>query len=274
MIRSAYATLLFATVSTLGACAADPAADSTTGGGGKADGSAPTITFADDWSESVSGDLLAGSPVRISYDLDRLPDCHGSSGGSEVWGTSGFASFDGGAPVAFEVSRLVNGVVKPVTAQLEIPAGTSSAEFWFSSTNIWGCNAYDSNMGANYKFAVHHSAGGAVLSFDADWSESQSEAIHAGDAVVVHYDPSRLKECQASSGGHAGWGITAHYSVDGGSEKTLMVSRADGSTLVAGDPALTIPRGHDLTMWFDASSIFGCHAYDSNMNANYHFTIE
>lgn len=243
-------------------------------GGGKADGATPTITFAGDWSEKVSGDLLAGAAVRVSYNLDRLPDCRGSSGGSDQWGATGYASFDGGAPVTFEVSRLVNRRATPITSELQIPAGASSVDFWFSSSNRWGCIAYDSNMGANYYFEVSHGAQGAVLSFDADWSESQSDAIRAGDAVVVHYDPARLAQCQYSTGGHAGWSITAHYQVDGGAVKSLVVTRAEGSTVVAGDPSVTVPRGHDLALWFDATSAYGCHAYDSNMNANYYFAIE
>ncbi|HUS30925.1 MAG TPA: DUF6209 family protein [Kofleriaceae bacterium] len=256
------------------ACAADSSTDGTGGGGGKADGSTPTLTFGKDWSEKVTGTLLAGSPVRINYALDRLQECRGSTNGSEVWGASGYASFDGKAPVTFGVSQLVGDVVKPSAAELEIPAGTHSVELWFASNNIWGCIAYDSNMNANYQFDVDASSTGAVLSFDSDFSETQSDAIHAGDSIVVHYDPSRLAQCQYSSGGHAGWSITAHYQVDGGAVKTLPVTRAEGSTLVAADPTLAVPRGHDLALWFSATSAYGCHAYDSNMNANYHFAIE
>jgi uncharacterized protein YraI len=255
-------------------CAADSSSDSTMGGGGKADGSTPTLTFGKDWSEKASGTLLAGSPVRINYALDRLPECRGSTNGSEVWGASGYASFDGKAPVTFAVSQLVGGVVKPVSAEVEIPAGTRSVEMWFASNNIWGCIAYDSNMNANYQFDVDAGSSGAVLSFDADWTESQSDAIHAGDSIVVHYDPSRLAQCQYSTGGHAGWSVTAHYQVDGGSVKSVPVTRAEGSTLVSSDPTVAVPRGSELAMWFEATSAYGCHAYDSNMNANYHFAIE
>ena len=53
-----------------------------------------------------------------------------------------------------------------------------------------------------------------------------------------------------------------------------MVSRADGETLVASDPQVTVPRGHDLALWFEATSVWGCHAYDSAYGANYHVTIE
>src|SRR5262245_58551225 len=102
--------LSFAT--SLAACVADDGSSvDETGGGGKADGQAPVIAFADDWSETVSGTLLAGDRMRIDYDLDRLTECRGSTNGSEVWGVSGYASFDGGAPVVFGVSRIESGRV-------------------------------------------------------------------------------------------------------------------------------------------------------------------
>src|SRR6185436_5634782 len=105
MLRRTSIVFVFAT--SLAACASDGSEDVTGGGGGggKADGNTASITFADDWSETVHGDLVAGSAVRINYDLDRLQDCRGSTMGSEVWGVSGYASFDGGAPVTFGLSR-------------------------------------------------------------------------------------------------------------------------------------------------------------------------
>jgi uncharacterized protein YraI len=256
------------------ACVASPEDDSASGGG-KADGTTPVLRFKADWSEAKTGTLLAGSAMRIEYDLARLTDCRGSTNGSEVWGVSGYASFDGGTPVTFAVSRLdSSGKVQPVAASVEIPASASNVALWFAINNRWGCIAYDSNAGANYTWDISRGDRGAVLAFNADWSESQSEAIHAGDQVVVHYDPARLEQCQGSSGGNAVWSITGYYQVDGGATKTVMVTRAAGSTLVAADPIVTVPRGHDLEMWFSATNIWGCNASDSNMNANYHFTIE
>lgn len=261
----------------LAACAADPATSPTHsgGGGGKADGSEPTITFAGDFTDSVDGTLLAGSPVRVSYDLDRLQTCRGASMGSEVWGVSGYAQFDGQDPVAFEVSRLDQGKVVPVDAELALPASASHVAMWFQISNTWGCSAYDSNEGANYQFDIDRHGLGAVLSFDADFTNSQSAAIHAGDQIVVHYAPERLSQCAATSNGqYPGWGVTMHWQVDGGSVHDVMAARADGANLVAADPVITMPRGHDLAMWFEATSVYGCDAFDSAYGANYHFTIE
>jgi hypothetical protein len=272
MSRSAFATLLLTTL--LVACAASNPDGTSAGGGGKADGETTQITFAADWSEHASGDLVAGSPVRIVYDLDRLQDCRGQDMGSDVWGAGGYASFDGKEPTQFAVSRLDNGTTKPTAAEIEIPATAKSVDFWFASSNKWGCIAYDSNDSANYHFAVHPSPAGAVLAFDADGTESQSGAVKASSQLVVHYEPARLSQCAASSGGYAKWSVTMHYKVDGGTEKTLLVTRANGSDLEASDPAVTVPRGGDLELWFTATSVYGCNAYDSNDGANYHYSIE
>lgn len=273
MILRPILALSFAT--SLVACAADGGHDDGLGGaGGKADAETATLEFGDDWSETQTGDLVAGAPVRIAYDLDRLQDCRGSTNGSEVWGVTGYASFDGGEPVTFSLSRLDAGEVVAVDAELEVPADAESVALWFSVSNRWGCIAYDSNMDANYAFDVSPSSRGPVLSFDADYTESQSGALVAGSQAVVHYDPERLATCAASSGGNAKWSVTMHYRVDGGATKTLLVSRAEGAELVAADTAFTVPRGRELEVWFSATSVYGCNEYDSNLGANYAFEIE
>jgi hypothetical protein len=68
--------------------------------------------------------------------------------------------------------------------------------------------------------------------------------------------------------------VTAHWQVDGGAVHDVSVTRAESDVLVAGDPEIVPPHGHDLALWFEATSIWGCHAWDSADGANYHFTIE
>jgi uncharacterized protein YraI len=256
----------------LGGCA--ESLDDTGGAGGKADGSLTRITFDDSWRETADGPLVAGSPIRIKYDLDRLQDCRGETGGSEVWGATGYASFDGGTPKTFAVSRLEDGRVVAVEAEVDVPSTATSVELWFSSSNRWGCIAYDSNDNANYGFDVEQRSDTAVLAFDADWSESQSGAIEGGGKVIVHYDPDRLSECAGSSGGRAQWSVTGYYQVDGGTVKSVAVTRADGPDLIPSDPTITVPRGRELSLWFEATSRWGCHAYDSDLGDNYRYDID
>jgi hypothetical protein len=242
----------------LAACAVDPSSAPTTGGGGgKADGSEPTITFAADFTNKVSGSLLAGSPVRVRYAVDRLPSCRGESNGQEVWGVTGYALFDDGSQTSFDAKA---------DADVELPASASNVAFYFVVNNVWGCVAYDSNYGNNYGFAIDRHGLGATLDFDAAGNFTQAGAVHEGDQIVVHYAPERLKQCEAESGGYAQWGITLHWQVDGGAVH-------DASAL-ATDPVITVPRGHDLAMWFEATNVYGCHAYDSANGANYHVAID
>ncbi len=256
------------------ACAADPSTSGNTAGEGKADGTEPTIAFNADFTQTLTGKLLAGSPVRVQYSLDRVTDCRGESNGSDVWGAAGYAQFDSGEQVSFEVSRLNAGHTVPVDSDVQLPAAATSVAFWFTSNNEWGCIAYDSNYGANYNFSIDRHGLGAVLDFGSDWSFSQSGPVHAGDQVVVHYSTDRLNQCYALSNEQAAWGVTAHWQVDGGAVHDVAAGRADGSQLVAADPVITVPRGHDLALWFEATSIYGCHAWDSAYGANYHVTIE
>jgi hypothetical protein len=67
--------------------------------------------------------------------------------------------------------------------------------------------------------------------------------------------------------------VTAHWQVDGGAVHDVLATRADTDFLVAADPQIAMPNGHDLAMWFEATSVWGCHAWDSAYGANYHFAI-
>lgn len=271
MNKLALATLL---VTSIASCASDSASVDIDPDTGKSDGQQVTVTFAGDFTEAADGPLVAGGTARIVYDLDRATKCRGFTNGSDAWGVSGAASFDGGEPVRFEVSRIVGGVTTPVDADLDIPHGVRRVELWFENTDVFGCHEFDSDFGANYPFDIQGNGDSAVLSFEADFSESQSGVLAAGGRAVLHYDPVRLEECAASSGGSARWAITAHYAVDGGVDKTVLVTRAEGFELVAADPTISIGNGRELALWFEATSVFGCHAVDTNFEALYRFALD
>jgi hypothetical protein len=256
------------------ACVSTTGDDSSAPCDGKCDGaSAATIRFADDFTEHVTGSLVAGGAVRIDYDLDRLTECRGSTGGSEVWGVSGYVQFDDGEPETFGLSRLDGGRVVSEVATIAIPDGATRMTTWFSVSNRWGCIAYDSDFGANYGWDIDPVASEIVLDFAADYTETPS-SVDGGARVIVHYDPARLATCEGSSGGHAAWGITGYWQVDGGAVHALAVSRADGAELVAADPSFVVPGGRDLALWFEATNVWGCHEWDSDYGANYHVAIE
>jgi hypothetical protein len=111
---------------------------------------APTLVFAGDFTQRATGPLTAGSTVQVRYDLSRLTACRGTMYGREAWGVTGFWRLNAGEPRSFALSD--NGA--PVTATLSLPAAPGTLELWFQNNNRWGCNAYDSAYGANYRFAV------------------------------------------------------------------------------------------------------------------------
>lgn len=266
----------FAWLLALAACTESPTeTGNVTGGvGGKADGAAVTITFDRGWNEVASGALVAGEQVQISYDIDRLKQCRSSTHGSEAWGITGFVKFDDGTVQSFALTELADHTVHGVPATFTMKG--QRMELWFQNSDVFGCVAYDSNFNANYVFDLQTAPQGEspVVSFELDWSETQSGPIHAGDALVVHYDPQRLSRCSGSTHGHAGWAVSGYYQVDNGAVHSFQASVADGGTLLPSDAAITVSGGQDLALWFEATSIWGCHEYDSNFGANYHFAIE
>jgi hypothetical protein len=254
MLR-AVSTFTFATL--MAACVASPD-DRAQALNSNATATAPTITFAADWTQTTSAPLVAGGSATIAYDLSRASTaCEGESNNMDVWGESGFALFDDGTETSFSVSNLVGGVTTPTDATIAVPAAAASVQLWFETNNIWGCAAYDSD----------------TVDFGADWSFTQTGPVHAGDQVVVHYDPDRLNQCYALSNEQPAWNITLYWQVDGGAITDVAADVPDGADLAPADPIISVPPGHDLAMWFEATSIYGCQAWDSDYGSNYHVAI-
>jgi hypothetical protein len=111
-----------------------------------------TVTFGADWTQRLTGSLIAGRPVRIAYDPTRLPQCRGESNNLPAWAITGYFRVNGGAAQTFAVAPIV--ARSPALPVITLPNTTGSLELWFQVNNRWGCNAYDSNFGANYRFNV------------------------------------------------------------------------------------------------------------------------
>lgn len=110
------------------------------------------ITFRAGWTQGVTGALVAGRPVRVVYDASRLPQCRGETNGSQAWAITGYFRVNGGAAQSFS-PELVGGL-SPYAAPFTLPNTTGRLELWFQVSNRWGCNAWDSNYGSNYRFTV------------------------------------------------------------------------------------------------------------------------
>jgi hypothetical protein len=100
--------------------------------------------------------LQSGAVVDIDYDFARLPQCRSYSGNVPAWQITLFYQRNGGTPVSDDLNVAVDNnfrVQQP--GHIELPAGTTSLTVWFENDDTYGCNAWDSDYGQNYTFAVH-----------------------------------------------------------------------------------------------------------------------
>jgi len=121
-------------------------------------GSAPdpsaeaTIRFDADGTASLEGALRREGRLRVEYAPERLEDCRGEQYGTPAWTITGYASLAGSEPQSFYVAgHSATGAVEPAIIELD---RSGELELWFQNTNRWGCSAYDSDYGNNYRLNV------------------------------------------------------------------------------------------------------------------------
>lgn len=113
-----------------------------------------------------------------------------------------------------------------------------------------------------------------VITFDANWSVTQSAPLVAGQPAVFRYDTNRLPSCRATYNGSPAWAISAMYQADTSSTvPTLMVTNGSNASNPV-DVPFTVPYGVDLAVWFHNSDDWGCSTWDSSYGQNYHFAIQ
>lgn len=102
----------------------------------------------------VTGTLTSGRTLRVVYDADRQPTCRGTQGGSPAYTVTGYYRIDNGeARSFFAAGHRPDGSTRPVSISLPNTYASRIA-FWFESSNVWGCHAWDSNDGANFVFDI------------------------------------------------------------------------------------------------------------------------
>ncbi|MEJ7598836.1 MAG: DUF6209 family protein [Kofleriaceae bacterium] len=106
-----------------------------------------TLVFAADFSERREGVLSPGSDLTISYDPARLPNCRHWRNGNALWDIAAHVRFEPGGERS-DVS------VRDGAPTIAVPATARAAVLWFENTSASGCQAWDSNLGANYTFTA------------------------------------------------------------------------------------------------------------------------
>ena len=119
-------------------------------------GEAGTLTFGADFQVKVTGTLEKGKKVRVAYDESRLTACRGDFAGHPGWSITGYWKVGSGDVHSFEAGGFSpsSGTEPPVLTLDQ----SGDLQIWFQNSSRWGCNAYDSNFGSNYHFAVNPAA--------------------------------------------------------------------------------------------------------------------
>ena len=119
---------------------------------------AASLTFDAGWKQTVQGELAAGAQVTVHYDPSRAQLQH-THNGAPAWGVQAFAKMlPGGqmveAPVVDFEAKAKSAKARPLT--IDLAKGTVELQLWFK--NWTGGDqpkeAWDSNFGINYRFAV------------------------------------------------------------------------------------------------------------------------
>lgn len=289
--RLALALVLVLIPAALPACAdavADPVTDVGAGPSrfavGKADGvgvaeaglegRVAKLRFTKDWTTEVVGELVAGGVAYLDYAPERAR-CTATRGGNPAWTVTAHYRIDGG-----EVRSVyaAGHAAAPELVGVPLELGTGGElELWFENTDASGCQAWDSDFGANHHFTiaaaaivpVHFPLGGDMVVGGTAGAEVDGSAAAVGDTLRVTYDQDRLKDCRDTKYGLPAWSILVHWRFPSGATGYRAVT-ASGRGEVA-DIALT--EGGPVELWFENQGYFGCRAWDSQGGANYRIEV-
>jgi hypothetical protein len=112
----------------------------------------------------------------------------------------------------------------------------------------------------------------AVITFTADWQEKVTGKLVAGQKATVRYDWQRLATCRATKYGHPAWGVSGHYAIEKGGDILFQALRETDQGFEA-ESTIELPAAGTLSMWFEATSAYGCHEVDSDYGKNYRFDV-
>ncbi|EYF05356.1 DUF6209 family protein [Chondromyces apiculatus] len=118
----------------------------------------PTLTYADNGSESQYGTITGGSTLMVDYDIDRLGQCRLGYMNFKTWNVHVHYRIDGGAeqvlPLTVAWGQFDLEFRRQTPAFIPIPVGASEVELWFVGTDRGNCVQYDSEYGQNYVYTV------------------------------------------------------------------------------------------------------------------------
>lgn len=270
--------ILFLSLAAIATACTAQSPDAATGGDEAEVNAATTkLVFAKDKAVEQSGTVTVGQSFEVDYDLSRLGSCRGNvGGGGPGWNISGFYQENSDAPHSFEVTKLsADGKDRVSKPALIKPSQGGKLQIWFQVSSVFGCSDYDSNFGANYQVDV---TGGSApedlptITFPKSGDPTVSGELKAGGKAKIHYEQARMSKCAASQGGHPVYGISG-TAMQGDKKQPFDTGRSEGEDRVTVDAIIDTAAG-DLALWFETTSIYGCHDVDSLGGQNYHFNVQ
>lgn len=148
-------------------CAAPSVDEEPVAVGEAALGETTTLRFDADFEERLASPLSRGQKLRVVYDPARLASCRGQQGGVPQWSLTGFYRIGSGPVRSFPVAGLNAPAEAPV---IELPRA-GELRLWFQANDRWGCNAFDSDFGRDYRFTI------APAASDPSWIGNARYAI-------------------------------------------------------------------------------------------------
>ncbi len=103
------------------------------------------LVFDADWSERREGILAPGGELTVVYADSRLTQCRNWQGGNPRYDITAHLAFSPG-----NQRRSVS--VRDGAPVVAVPSDARGVDVWFENTSVSGCQAWDSNNGANYHF--------------------------------------------------------------------------------------------------------------------------
>jgi len=227
----------------------------------------PTAPSDDQVSRRITAERL-GHAARTARPCVCATTCRGSPTAAPVeqlrrcWGVTGYALFDDGTETVFAVSNLVGGHAVAMDSRRRAAGRRVEREMWFAITNEWGSSRTTRTTATTTRSRSIATGLGATLVFGSTGA-SRNPPRSMRDKIVVHYAPQRLQQCQAET---TRWPRGASRCTGKSTAAPCTTSPPRGPTERSSRIRSDRHRAarHDLAMWFEATSVYGCHAYDSD----------
>jgi hypothetical protein len=102
-------------------------------------------TFGKAWAFALEGEPVRGGRLEIHYDVSRLPQCRDTRYGQPAWSILARYRWPSGATGYVVVTNGKGTLDLSESGELEL---------WFENQGYYGCRAFDSRYGENYRIEV------------------------------------------------------------------------------------------------------------------------